>query len=514
MNRLERSSINMAVSFVGYAVPMLVNLVATPLLLRSLGPAAYGLQSLVAVIIGYLAVIDMGLDLPIIKYLAEDHAKGDTAAANRLLSTTLQIYTAIGLLGMAIIVLAAEWLARHVFTVPAELVPEAVLVFRLAGIGFLGSVTLSWGRAVAMGLQRFDITYGVTVVTSTAGVALGLVMVYAGYGVVGYVLMRVITSLVAGVAYFVFAKRLVPTLHVQVGIERATMLRVRSYISYGAINRVMGSVVGRLDQTLIGIWLGVAAAGIYAVPFMIVSSLGYMIAYMLGFIFPMASELHSLQQLERLHDIFIRSSRFIAAFGAMIFVPLLVLGDRFLMVWVGPTVAGQAASVLRILVVSSYLSTVLVTLPNSIMVGIGRIQEFTIYGLVRGLFIALLCLTLIRPFGLNGAALALLLSNGVDLVYFLAVLRRHLHVSPLALWRKAYCAPTVLAVALGLLIMLLRPLASSWAGLALVVAMFECLYLAIGYFTGIFGETERRALVGFWRMATQLFMQVAKSSSG
>src|SRR5450830_981421 len=109
VNRLQRSSINMVVSLVGYAVPMLVNLVATPLLLRSLGPAAYGLQSLVAVIIGYLAVIDMGLDLPIIKYLAEDHAKGDTAAANRLLSTTLQIYTAIGLLGMAVIVLAAEW---------------------------------------------------------------------------------------------------------------------------------------------------------------------------------------------------------------------------------------------------------------------------------------------------------------------------------------------------------------------------------------------------------------------
>jgi O-antigen/teichoic acid export membrane protein len=506
VNRLRRSSINMAASLVGYVVPMLINLVATPLLLRRLGAAAFGLQSLVAVIIGYMAIMDMGLDLPIIKYLAEDSARGDTE--------TLQIYSGIGLIGMTVIVVAARWLAKDLFKVPSDLMPAAVLVFRLSGVGFLGGVILSWGRAVAMGLQRFDITYGVAVVTNTLGVGLGLVMVYTGYGVVGYVLMRVVTSLVAGLAYFACAKRLVPALCVRVGIDRATLLRVRGYIGYGAINRVMGSVVGRLDQALIGIWLGVAAAGTYAVPFMIVSSLGYMIAYMLGFIFPMASELHSLRELERLHDLFIRSSRFVAAFSAMVFVPLLVFGDRFLAIWVGPEMAGKTASVLRILVVSSYVATVLVTLANSIMVGIGRLREFTIYSLVRGAVIAALCVALIRPFGLNGAAIALLLSNGVDLIYLVVVLRHHLEVSPFALWRKAYRAPIALAVSLGLLSTLLRPLAASWAGLALVIVIFEFLYAAIGYSMGIFGETERRALAGFWRIATQLLTQAERPSNG
>ena len=74
MHYVQRSFINMLSSAAGYAVTMLVNFITTPLLLRGLGESAYGLQSLMAVIIGYLTFMDMGLDLPVTKLLAEDHA--------------------------------------------------------------------------------------------------------------------------------------------------------------------------------------------------------------------------------------------------------------------------------------------------------------------------------------------------------------------------------------------------------------------------------------------------------
>jgi O-antigen/teichoic acid export membrane protein len=72
----------MLASMAGYAVPMIISLITTPLVLNALGVTAYGLISLVSVIIGYLTVMDMGLDLPITKYQAEDQAKVDTGAAN------------------------------------------------------------------------------------------------------------------------------------------------------------------------------------------------------------------------------------------------------------------------------------------------------------------------------------------------------------------------------------------------------------------------------------------------
>jgi len=170
----------MLASLGGYAVPMIINLFATPILLKELGEAAYGIQTFVNVIIGYITVMEMGLDVGIIKFVAEDRAAGNTGASNRLLSTTLQLYALIGFMGMLTIVFFADFLAQDVFKVPEELVGQATRVFQLAGIGFFASLGMTWGRAVTKGMQRFDITYSVVIVNQMLGVGFGLGAVSLG----------------------------------------------------------------------------------------------------------------------------------------------------------------------------------------------------------------------------------------------------------------------------------------------------------------------------------------------
>jgi len=474
---------------------MLVNLIVTPLLLDALGEAAFGLQSLVAVVIGYLTFMDMGLDLPITKLLAEDRARQDIDAESQLLSTTLQLYAVIGLAGMSAITLSADWLAHSLFHMPPGLVDQAVMVFQLAGIGFLGSVGMSWGRAVTMGLQRFDLTYSVSVVLSTAGTLIGLGVVYAGYGVVGYVLSRTVFTILAGPIYFLLTRRLLPGVRFRQWIHRATLRRVSSYLGYGTLNRIIGSLGGRIDQTLIGIWVGVAAAGIYAVPFLLVSSCGYMLAYMLGFIFPMASELHSLGQMDRLRDIFVRMSKFSAALAGLVFIPLIVLSDQFLTIWT-PGIATQAAGVLRLLALAGYIATLTASLTNSVVVGLGQMRQFTIYATIRTGVLATLCFVLIRPLGIEGAGWALLLTCSVDVIYLIFVLRRYLQIAPWQLFHSAYLKSMLLGIGLAGLAFLARPFATSWPGLVLVGASLALVYVATCFAIGVFGETEKRAVTG------------------
>ncbi len=513
MNRLERSSVNMVSSMAGYVVPMLVALVTTPLLLHALGEAAYGLQSLVAVIIGYLTFMDLGLDFPITKLLAEDRARQDAGAESHLLSTTLQLYGVMGLVGMSGITLLAPWFARSVFQVPVDLQPEAVTVFRLAGLGFLGSMGMSWGRSVAAGMQRFDLGYSVSVVLSISGTLIGLGAVFAGFGVVGYVLTRTVCTLLSGPIYYLLTRHVLPGYRFRPGLHRETLRRVSGYVGYGAFNRTVSSLVSRLDQTIIGISVGVAAAGVYAVPFMVVHSLVYMVALMLGFIFPMASELQSLGQMDRLRDIYIRASRFIASLAGLTFIPLIVLGDRIMTIWT-PSIASQATGVLRLLALAGYIGTLLATLTNNLMVGLGRMRQFTIYATTRAVVLAALCLWLIPAMGLEGAGWALLLTCTVDVVYFILALRRHLLVSPMALVRVAYLKPVLLAGGLGGLAFLLRPLANSWLGLGAVGSMLVLAYVAVGFVVGVFGEMEKRAIAGLVKMALRRLNRAPNPGGG
>ncbi|KFN39675.1 hypothetical protein KN63_01780 [Smithella sp. F21] len=504
MDRLNRSSINMLSSAAGYIVPMFVNLLTIPFLLSGLGDAAYGIQSLVAVIIGYLTFMEMGLDLPVTKLLAEDRAKNDTKAESYLLSTTLQLYGIIGIIGMTVIILLSDVLVLHIFKVPQALIPAALTVFQLAGIGFLGSVGLSWGRAVAMGMQRFDLSYSVSAIVSSVGALGGLGAVYAGYGVIGYVTVRVVLSLMAGPACWLLTYRALPDFRFRWGLHRLTLHRVKAYLGYGILNRVTSSLFSRLDQTLIGAWLGVAAAGVYSVPFMLVNSLGYMIAYMLGFIFPMASELHGLGQMDRLRDIFTRATRFMAALAGLIYIPLFVFGDLILEVWV-PGIAQQATSVLRLLALSAYISALTASLTNNIVIGVGKIRQFTVYANIRGLVLGLLCILLIHPFGLKGAGWALVLAGFVDVIYLSKVLHNYLNMSRMELFKSAYLKPLILGVGLAFVSFACRPLAASWVGLGCVFAGLSFSYIIIGYWFGVYGETEKRAVIGILNMISDSF---------
>jgi len=93
-----------------------------------------------------------------------------------------------------------------------------------------------------------------------------------------------------------------------------------------------------------------------------------------------------------------------------------------------------------------------------------------------------------------------LLAVIVDGGYLIVALRNYLHLSPLVLCRTAYLKPMVLGVALGALVWLARPLAHSWLGLAGIVSVLELIYISIGYWIGVFGETEKRAVAGLWQM--------------
>jgi len=481
---------------------MVVTFASTPLLLRGLGEAGYGLQNLAGVVAGYLAVMDFGLDVPIVKFVAEDRARGARAAEARLLSTTVQLYLLIGAVGMTAIVLASDVLARSIFRVPAPLLGPARLVFALAGLGFLATVFSSWGRAVANGCQRFDLSNLITISTSIASTLIGLAAVYLGYGVVGFVASRVGGYAVAGGTYWVVVRRLSPTFRLQWGIDRDTLRRIRSFLGSGFILRVSGILTAGLDRTLIAAWVGVQAVGVYAVPLLVVSSLGYLIAAAVGFTLPVASELSSTGRTDEMRATFLKTARFVGGVASFTFPVLIAFADTFLELWVGPSVASQAATPFRVMLLTTYFSTLSVTLANNLVVGVGRIRMFTGWWMARAVLISVGYVVLIRPLGILGAALALVLGSAVEALYATRAVRL-LDLGAGVVVRSALLPAVALGVALGSVAVLARTLATSWFGLVLVVSGLGAGYVIAAFRLGIFDEREKRALAWLWKVATR-----------
>src|ERR1044071_4919545 len=70
----------------------------TPFVLHRLGVDAYGILSIVTIVAGYLAFLDLGLNVAVIKFIAAHDAKGERDEIRRVIETALFVFLSMAAL--------------------------------------------------------------------------------------------------------------------------------------------------------------------------------------------------------------------------------------------------------------------------------------------------------------------------------------------------------------------------------------------------------------------------------
>ena len=98
MNESKERKRGAILSYLSIIISTIIQLAYTPILINGLGQNEYGIYSLVASIIGYLSVLDLGFGDAIIQYTAQYNEKKEYEKEKKLHGMFLVIYTIIGLL--------------------------------------------------------------------------------------------------------------------------------------------------------------------------------------------------------------------------------------------------------------------------------------------------------------------------------------------------------------------------------------------------------------------------------
>lgn len=95
MNQLKAGIL---LNYVVIILNMILGLLYTPYMLRMLGQSEYGLYSLVASVISYLTVLDLGIGNAIVRYTAKYRAEGKTTEQYEMFGMFLVLYIVIGVI--------------------------------------------------------------------------------------------------------------------------------------------------------------------------------------------------------------------------------------------------------------------------------------------------------------------------------------------------------------------------------------------------------------------------------
>ncbi|HYV46850.1 MAG TPA: hypothetical protein VFA20_18425 [Myxococcaceae bacterium] len=343
MSRQRRALVSAFLTYCQWAASIGTSLAMARIVIRALGQGTYGLWLAASGLLGYAALSDLGL-LSVLPWLvAAADGRKDQAEIRRLTSSGLAVGAAVGAFFTAVagaLWVAAPWLLK---VSPAErelvFVPFAALVV-LTALGY----PLRAAMGVLQGLQDVTFVGALTALQPILNLALVLVFLARGQGLLGLALGAAVPPLLAGVAFFWRLWRVRPDLFRLRELEWLGRERLAELLG-GGLGAWLGSLGWQLafsSDAVILAYLGYRDA---VTVFAITSRLGLTLMQM-SWTLPDAglvglSQLHG-EAPQRVGDVVAAMARLYLLLAGGVACAVLSLNAVFVRAWVGaPLFGGQ-----------------------------------------------------------------------------------------------------------------------------------------------------------------------------
>lgn len=497
-NNEQRSSQiikNILMTWAAYAATLGIGFLMSPFLVRHLGDSVYGVWVLVGSLVGYLGLLDFGITPSIVKYIAEYRALGDQRAINRLVTTSLAIYTAIGALALALSAVLAL-LFNHIFATPLPSAIVAVVVL-VTGLNLAITFPAAVFVGVVRGYQRYDLESKITTLTIIVRSLLLVIFIWNGYGILALVFVSFAFDMLR-LAYLV---RKAYNLNPAIAIRReffdaAERRKLFGYSAYAFLMVVGKKLIFYTDAIVIAIFMPVAAVTLYSIASRLVTYL-LQVSETLGVLTPTASDMGARDDQTAIKEMLVISTKYLLLLALPVACVFFVLGDIFISLWMGNAYA-SSAPLLMILTVA-VLAHLLEMPAHTVLLGVGKHKVVALFTLAQAVANIVLSLLLVRPYGLLGVALG----TTIPIVCFTAVaivvyFRHYLRLSLADYLRRSMPLPIVLQAPFVALLLLMKV----YAAPASLIVFFGEVSVALVIYAALVllfcvSAAERRAI---WRV--------------
>lgn len=482
---------------VGTVAAILVGLVLTPFLIHHLGLQAYGVWALALTLTfagGYASLSELGIEGATVRYVAEAGADHDLTMLNRTVSTSLAVLCAVAVILAPLVALLAHPLV-DLLGVPPRLHHAAVTCFAVVGAQLIFEIPARAFVAVIEGMQQFVVYQLAEVCRALLQVALYVLAVLQGWGIVGLAAALAASSFAALVLYCALAHRAVPGLRVgpwRAG--RAELSRIGRFGGGVFTLRLVSTVYRQMDRAIVGIALGPRPVALYELANKIALGAGGISSVTASAVVPAAASMR--REAHLLRDMFVRGSCYAMAVALPVEVTAFIFAKPLLLSWIGPA-AVPAVGAVRLFAAYGMMQS-----PNNVastmIYGLGRIRLPLIVGALATALNLMLSIALVHPLGFSGVIVGTLLANGLALPllvwYYLRVFD-----CPLRTWSRRLLGPNLPGLLVQVGVSALLYVAVGEHTRSLTVTLFLCavsvaVSLATFALVGVRGE-DRRVLL-------------------
>ena len=487
MSTVRTYARNLIANWIGYGANLLVVFFLSPFVVHTLGDTAYGVWSLMVSLTGYLGLVEIGVRVSTGRHINYYLGRGDFEKVSGIVSTSLAFYATVGVLVLTSAVLLGTFFGNIFADVPSSLASQAKWVLLLLGINiWLGFFSTTFAQLLHA-RERFDLRNIADIVVVTAR-AIGIVWVLrAGGGLLSLAAVQVASSLLGCLLLYGLARWRGPDVRLRwQGVSLAIFRETFGFGVWAFVGSAGVRVIYYSNVAVIGLLLGAVEITYYTIGSTLIeygrSVAGFLPLQTLK---PATEGAAGRNALADLRWLLLKGSRLVMFFSVPLLIGLIMLGQPFIVLWMGPGYA-RSAHVLIILTVG-VCSSLNSEMCGSVLLGIGKVRFLGLIRVVEAaanIIMSVLAVTA-TSLGIDGVAIGtlvpMILIEGLVIPWSACravglPFRGYLQSVPLR-WLLASLA---LAVP-GWIVVACWPTAT-WGSLAAKAVMLTLLYVPIGWY--------------------------------
>ena len=479
-----------------------VGLLYTPYMLRMMGQSEYGLYSLVASVIAYLTVLDLGFGNAIVRYTAKFRAEKKTEEQYEMFGMFFLLYLVIGIIAFGIglgLYFNVGTLFGNTMTAVELDRARIMMLLLVANLAFTFPMSI-WG-SIIQAYEDFVFQKSLNIFRIILNTAVMICLLHFGYKAVAMVVVQTIFNVLTLAVNFIYCRRKL-NIHIYFRFKHfhwGFLKEVAIYSFWIFLNAIMDRVYWSTGQFVLGAIVGTAAVAVFAIAIQLEGMyMQFSTAISSVFLPKVTAMVATNRSRKEISDLFIRTGRMQYIVLAYILSGFIIFGRQFIELWAG---AGYTdAYIISLLFFIPLTVPLIQNLGITILQARNEMKFRSVLYIIIALVSLAMQIVLTRYFGGIGCAMGVSGALVVGQILIMNVYyRRRQDLDIKTFWKEISKMSIIPIVLIFSSMMVIRHFFAldSWGKLILGIAAFSLVYIPL-FFRFSMTDEERNLFISMF----------------
>lgn len=457
MSKNNQRKSGIILSYLSIIINTVVQLLYTPLLIRQLGQSEYGLYSLVASIIGYLTVLDLGFGNAIIVFTAKYREQKRYAEEKKLHGMFKVIFIFIGIIA-AVLGLILYFNINNIFgkSMNSMEIHKMKIMMLILSFNLMFTFSFSIYNSIISAYERFIFQKLLSIFSVILKPIIMIPLLFMGYKSITMCIVITIVNVLISILNYLYCKNKLKISTKFSGFDKNIFKVILGYSIWIFVGNIVDKANWSVDNFVLGAVSGTVAVSIYSIAATLNQMFISLSTAISGVLLPKMSKLVARNASnEELTNEMIKVGRLQNYVIFLMCSGLVLVGKKFIRIWAG--IGFEESYYVALLLIIPMCVPLIQNLGLSIMQAMNKYKFKSISTAIMAVINIVISIFLSKKWGAVGAAIGTCLSLVVCNIFMINIYYyKVLKLDIIKFWRDIFRQTTPFLIPIIFIVLLMH----------------------------------------------------------